>query len=353
LLNEAARRLLLRPPRTRPPTACGSVVDGPIESEIEVYSPQLYRGSASFNHPVFDRICAKKIAVYSDSHMKCIPVALALAFLACSSSEEAIQPNVAGDVGDDTPVVALPDDPSLPIMPAPSDTMRTTGDVNLRDKPSLDGAVLRVIPTGTVVTLLDKVPQNNFYNVEALGVRGWMSGKYLEANTPAPMPMPGDLSGAPSPDNAIARAKPAMGFSYYWAGGAWLAEGPTAATKGSCSGNCPTCNHSGKYGADCSGLVAKAWQYGAKDLATNSHPYGTIHFVTPKAGFWIAANRGAMQKADALVHNEAGSGHIVLYERGDGWGAPVVYECKGCAYGCVYNARNFGSTYKAIRRAGF
>ena len=34
-------------------------------------------------------------------------------------------------------------------------------------------------------------------------------------------------------------------------------------------------------------------------------------------------------------------------------GSPTVYECKGCQYGCVYNARNFASSYHAIRRAGF
>lgn len=269
--------------------------------------------------------------------------------------------DVAGDVGEEDNVPSTPaDEDSSARLGKTTEiaaTLRTTADLNLREGPSTDTAVLRVLAKGTLVTVLDEKEQNGFLNVEALGVRGWVSVKYLEempaATSPGTPGAPVDINGAPSPDNAIARAKPAVGFSYYWGGGAWLPEGPTASTKGSCSGNCPSCTHSGKYGADCSGLIAKAWQMGDKDLADNSHPFGTVHFMSPKAGYWSDAQRGAMKKGDALVHNSSGRGHIVLFEKGDPWGSPVVYECKGCAYGCVYNARAFGSEYKAIRRAGF
>jgi cell wall-associated NlpC family hydrolase len=297
-----------------------------------------------------NRIASRRLQSIVRGTMKRILLALACVLFSCSSDDAL--PNVPGDTGDDSndPVVPPPEeiDPGK-VVPSAADTLRTTSDVNLREKPSIDAVILRVIPSGTTVKVLDKTPQNGFFNVEALAVRGWISSKYLESTTVTP-PVP---VGTPSVDNAIARAKSAVGFSYYWGGGAWLPEGPTASTKGSCSGNCPSCTHTGKYGADCSGLIAKAWQYGDVSLEANSHPFGTTHFVTPKAGYWANSNRAAMQKADALVYNTGGAGHIVLYERGDAWGSPVVYECKGCAAGCVYNARTFGTQYKAIRRTGF
>jgi cell wall-associated NlpC family hydrolase len=162
-----------------------------------------------------------------------------------------------------------------------------------------------------------------------------------------------NVDGPPSPDNAFARASAAVGFSYYWGGGAWQAGGATSSNKGSCSGSCPSCSHSGKYGADCSGLVAKAWQYGAENLETNSHQYATSSFVSDLSGHWSTVTRAALKKGDALVYNSGSAGHIVLYEKGDGWGTPTVIECRGCAYGCVHDARTFSSTYHAIRRAGF
>jgi cell wall-associated NlpC family hydrolase len=159
--------------------------------------------------------------------------------------------------------------------------------------------------------------------------------------------------GSPSPANAIARAAASVGFSYYWGGGAWLASGATSSNKGSCSGSCPSCSHSGSYGADCSGMVAKAWQFGPKTLETNAHPYSTSSFVSDAAGKWSTVSRGALHAGDAMVYNSGGAGHIVLWEKGDGWGASTVYECKGCSYGCVHDTRTFSSSYHGIRRAGF
>jgi hypothetical protein len=75
--------------------------------------------------------------------------------------------------------------------------------------------------------------------------------------------------------------------------------------------------------------------------------------VNDSAGHWSTVSRASLKKGDALVYNSGSAGHVVLYEKGDGWGTPTVVECKGCSYGCVYNARSFASTYKGIRRAGF
>jgi len=246
-----------------------------------------------------------------------------------------------------------------------SSQMRTTANLNFRKGAGTTYAVIAVIPSGTLVTLVNATPQNGFLNIAFNGTNGWSSATYLTAvtSTGGGGSSGGssggstggtvNLDGPTSPDNAFARAKAAVGFSYYWGGGAWQAVGATSSNKGSCSGSCPSCSHSGKYGADCSGLVAKAWQFGAEALETNSHPYSTSSFVNDSSGHWSTVSRASLKKGDALVYNTGSAGHIVLYEKGDGWGTPTVVECRGCAYGCVYDARSFSSTYHGIRRAGF
>jgi cell wall-associated NlpC family hydrolase len=273
-----------------------------------------------------------------------------------------------GDIGDDAvdgPLLAVDDsDDAIGTSTAAltvNGKMRATANVNLRKGAGTSFGVLAVIPSGSIVTLLSTTPKSGFLNVQWSGTSGWSSASYLaEVATTTGGTSSGtsstgkvDLDGAPSPDNAIARAKKAVGFSYYWGGGAWLASGVTSSTRGSCTGSCPSCSHSGKYGADCSGLVAKAWQFGAKALEVNSHPYSTASFVDDAAGKWSTVSRSSLRKGDALVYNRNGAGHIVVYEKGDGWGTPTVIECRGCSYGCVYNARSFASNYKAIRRSGF
>jgi uncharacterized protein YraI len=279
--------------------------------------------------------------------------------------------DTAGDVGDDGdadgPLVAVDDGSPIGTVQqtlTANGQMRATANVNLRTGAGTSFSVVAVIPSGTVVTLLSAAAQNGFLNVEFNGTAGWSSSSYLtEVTTTGGTSSSSSgstttggtvsLDGAPSPDNAIARAKAAVGFSYYWGGGAWLPTGATSSSTGSCSGSCPSCSHSGKYGADCSGLVAKAWQFGATALEVNSHPYSTASFVSDAAGKWSTVSRSSLRKGDALVYNSGGHGHIVVYEKGDGWGSPTVIECRGCSYGCVYNARSFTSNYHGIRRAGF
>jgi cell wall-associated NlpC family hydrolase len=270
-----------------------------------------------------------------------------------------------GDVGDDDPSAVDGDAPlvaadeSIPgsMEPFAAATAKTTANLNLRKGPGTSYAILAVIPAGTTVGVVSTTPQNGFLNISFNGSTGWSHSGYLTVSTTGGdtggVSGVVDVNGAASPDNAIARAKAAVGFSYWWGGGAWLATGATSSNKGSCSGSCPSCSHSGKYGADCSGLVAKTWQFGTKDLAANSHPYSTVSFNSDSSGKWYTVSRGSMKKGDALVYNSSGAGHIALYEKGDGWGSPTVYECRGCAYGCVYNARSFTSKYHAIRRSGF
>lgn len=142
-------------------------------------------------------------------------------------------------------------------------------------------------------------------------------------------------------------AKSGMGYSYWWGGGAWRSDGTQ---HGSCSGNCPSCTHSGSYGADCSGFAAKVWQVPSPTpLTTNSHPYSTSSFYNNTTHWKKIAWKDA-KKADAFVHNNGTSGHIVIYEKGDPWGSSWVYECKGCSYGCVHDLKKLTSDYEAIRR---
>ena len=54
-----------------------------------------------------------------------------------------------------------------------------------------------------------------------------------------------------------------------------------------------------------------------------------------------------------MVYRSGGAGHIFVYSSGDSWGSMYAYECRSCAYGCVYGSRTAGSKYHAIRRSGW
>lgn len=150
-------------------------------------------------------------------------------------------------------------------------------------------------------------------------------------------------------DEIIGLSKSGVGFSYWWGHGRWRLDG---AQHGSCSGSCPSCSHSGSYGADCSGFVGKVWQVpGPIAVSTDAHPYSTFNFQY-ESTHWKAIAKGDVKKGDAFVYNSNGAGHILIYESGDPWGSIWAYECKGCSYGCVYNSRTAGSMYRTIRREG-
>ena len=273
-------------------------------------------------------------------------------------------------------------------------TLIATGNVNLRTGPSTSNSILHVVPNGSTVTVVESSPQNGFYKIKHNGSTGWSYGQYYKAGstswgacsvggvsgqciettacgsgksaTPGYCPGPSNIQcctadgggggggSTTNRDQAIARAKSAMGFSYWWGHGRFRPEGPTSSNKGSCSGSCPSCSHSGSYGGDCSGLAGKVWQVPSSnsDLTTDSHPYSTVSF-NQDSSQWSTISRSNMKKADAMVYNSGGAGHIFVYESGDGWGSMYAYECKGCSYGCVHNLRTATSAYHGIRRAGY
>lgn len=237
--------------------------------------------------------------------------------------------------------------------PVEAASLVATTDVNLRKGPGTEYGVITVVPTGASVTVLDPSPQNGFYNIDYKGSVGWSSGKYYTE----PGSSGGGSSGGGSSsaiDAAMARAEAGVGFSYWWGHGRFNTSGPTASTKGSCSGSCPNCSHSGSWGGDCSGFTAKVWQVPSSntDLATDSHPYSTANFVEDTSQ-WSTVSRSNVKKADALVYRSGGAGHIFVYSHGDGWGSMYAYECRGCSAGCIKGYRTASSSYHAIRRAGY
>jgi uncharacterized protein YraI len=243
-----------------------------------------------------------------------------------------------------------------------------TGDVNLRSGPSTSNSVIDVVTQGSTVSLVDPNPQNGFYNVDFNGNVGWSSAKYYSSSGSSGGGGTGGGSsggggtgggsaggGSTSPTVAAAmqRAEAGPGFSYWWGHGRFKPEGP-AGSPGSCSGGCPSCTHSGSYGGDCSGFVAKVWQVPSSNtnLTVDSHPYSTADFHSDTSQ-WKTVSKSSVKQADAYVYRSGGSGHIFIYSHGDGWGSMYAYECKGCSAGCLKGYRTATSAYHAIRRAGY
>jgi uncharacterized protein YraI len=228
-------------------------------------------------------------------------------------------------------------------------TLTATAGVNLRSGPSTSHSVITVVSIGDTVTVQQAEPQNGYYKVKSGSHVGWSAGKYYSQGGGG-----GTNTGNAKIDAAMARAKSGVGFSYWWGHGRWRSEGPTSSTKGSCSGSCPSCTHSGSYGADCSGYVAKIWEVPSSndDITSDSHPYSTADFHGDTS-LWKTVSKGSLKMADAMVYRSGGAGHIFLYEKGDGWGSMYAYECKGCAAGCIKGFRTATSSYHGIRRTGF
>ena len=281
------------------------------------------------------------------------------------------------------PVVALDgegDGEAVPNMP-PSETgpsanlepngmARVTADfLNLRDSVGTDGKIVIAMPCGATVLVLQGpsvTPAVGWWRVlytapDDTPYSGWASGKFLigakdfDDSACGTTMMSTPDGGSPPPvstavDEVFARAKPAVGYSYWWGHGAWRTDGTSP---GSCSGSCPSCDHTGSYGADCSGFVAKAWQVPtASALAVDQHPYSTYNFYNEQTA-WKQIPRSTLKPADALVRRSGSSGHMALVESADDpFGSLWLYEARGCSTGVVHNLRSVDSTYRAIRRNG-
>ena len=274
--------------------------------------------------------------------------------------------------------------PSAPLVVG-HDAIVITDLLNLRSAAGTDAKVLLGMPCGSTVAVVNG-PSNKpsgWWNVQytdadGFAWSGWASGKYLalpesyvygtcgsdvstsDLGTPDPgndASVSADGGGVTPPPatpsavvDILARAKLAVGYSYWWGHGAWRSDG---INHGSCSGSCPSCSHGGSYGADCSGFITKAWQVpSASALATDAHPYSTADFYDGSAN-WTHISRADVASGDAMVYRSGSEGHIVLVESADDpYGDIWMYEARGCATGVVHDLRSLSSSYHAIRRNG-
>ena len=155
-----------------------------------------------------------------------------------------------------------------------------------------------------------------------------------------------------SRDALLCRANSAVGYSYWWGHSCWCDAGcaPSGGCDaGGCAGSCPSCNHWGGHGADCSGYVNKVWQVpGPVSIpGTCDHgPYVAASFKGSTSN-WTVIGRSQAKKMDAF----ASSSHVLLYDYGDPWGSIMAFEAKGCVYGVKHNIRTCSSAYSVARRA--
>src|SRR5258706_9762599 len=226
--------------------------------------------------------------------------ALALACVRCGAPIPEGEPMDAGDDGDPSPSDGgqPPDSGPLPDADAGSDAgvdappddggtdagtdggvvtgirigdeVTATADVNLRTGPGTTNAVVLVIPR-TGISKATSNEEAGWVKVVYAAREGYTSAHYQQIVPPG--------TGADLGSTFIARGKQSVGFDYWWGHGAWTTDA-TAMPGGTCAGSCPNCTHTGTYGADCSGMVAKAWLVPAANwsYSTDGHPYSTYNF---------------------------------------------------------------------------
>ena len=138
----------------------------------------------------------------------------------------------------------------------------------------------------------------------------------------------------------LSRGQGGLGFSYYWGHGSW-SPGLASSAPGTCAGSCPNCTHTGRYGADCSGFVCKAWVMPStnSDLTVDQHPYSTADLINSKPGYWTPVAESEVRPGDARVYRTSTSGHTYLIREITGAGRYTTLEAKGCSYGILSTAR--------------
>jgi uncharacterized protein YgiM (DUF1202 family) len=223
------------------------------------------------------------------------------------------------DLTPDGGAPVLDAEPAAPTMGA---TMRVTAtSLNLRSGVGTSNAILTVLSCGARVTVVGG-PTTGWWNIRSGTFTGWASGAYLVAEASfdpsvcGDVPTPAMDAGTttttppgtpPEVSQMFSLARSAVGYSYYWGHGSWGLDG---ANHGSCSGSCPSCSHTGSYGADCSGFVAKVWQIpSASPVTVDRHPYSTYNFVNDHT-HWSRVNRSTLRPGDALqrLQRELGLG---------------------------------------------
>jgi hypothetical protein len=284
-----------------------------------------------------------------EERMRLDCVTLVVLGAACTGE---IGPDEWVDVGDPEVLEGAPENEGVIFASdlAAGDTARvcTSSGLRQRSAPSTSSTVLRVMPDGSTVRVVER--SGVWVKNDWSGLTGWSHSSYLCKVTSPPVEEPPPSGGESlgggytmphTRAGIVALARAMQGFSYWW-GGARFSSGGAS---GACYGSCPSCSHSGTNGADCSGFVNKAWMLDeVLPMDTNKHG--------PASSYWYSngrsTTRAAIQPGDAMVRN----GHMFLYTGGDAWGSMNVCESKGCAYKTQCHLRTASSSYRVIRAEG-
>jgi uncharacterized protein YraI len=124
----------------------------------------------------------------------------------------------------ESPVLETATTDAAAVMP-PAGAATTTTEANLRSGPSVDAAVLMVLPPGTPISI-DGAAEDGFVPVTGNGVSGWLAAELLSSETavdpssanPAPSSEPAAVE---SPDPAPAASRESTGIVWPFAGGEW------------------------------------------------------------------------------------------------------------------------------------
>ncbi len=265
------------------------------------------------------------------------------------------------DDGGFVPIDVTTDMMGNTLLPIGSIARVTASWLNLRTAPGTAAPVVVAMPCGSIVSVLGGPSTDpvGWWHLSFEQNSGWASGKYLvlesdfDASVCVTSSFPVVDGGVVVSDDAVTamfdRAKLGVGYSYYWGHGSWTTTG---ADRGSCVGSCPNCQHTGGYGADCSGFLAKVWQVPTPSaLEKDLHPYSTANFYSDTNREWKQIPRSDLKPGDALVRRKDGTGHIVLIEdASDPFGDLWLYESRACMIGVVHNLRSVDSSFIAIRR---
>lgn len=108
-------------------------------------------------------------------------LSLALLFtLGCAVTPEITDLNgVDEDAEDERAAEALSGDIAV------GTSLTTIADLNLRASASTSASILRVMPEGSTVSVVEASPRDGFYRVKYAGTTGWSSGKYLRTPSTA------------------------------------------------------------------------------------------------------------------------------------------------------------------------
>src|SRR5215216_492652 len=143
-------------------------------------------------------------------------------------------PEPAPVIAAEPPLSVVPVAAPAPAAPLPGTTGATTTEANLRSGPSVDTAILTVLPPGTSLSI-DGPAQNGFFPVTGSGTSGWIAAEllsdgaavaappdanFLSSDVPVPVPNTASSSTSPEPAPDATRGE-STGIAWPMAGGEW------------------------------------------------------------------------------------------------------------------------------------